>query len=67
MRGGFRMSCVLPSSRRAFAGHLCSGRVAVEWATEQGETVAVARSRYAYGLPRSFTRVCHELPTAPES
>jgi len=45
MRGGFRISCVRRSARRALARQVSSGRVAVEGAMEQGEIVAAARSR----------------------
>jgi hypothetical protein len=45
MRGGFRISCVRPSSRRTLVRQLSSGRVAVGWAMEQGEPVVAARSR----------------------
>jgi len=59
MRGGFAF---LASGRHRDAtspDRFPEARVAVEGGIEQGETVAAARNRYTYGLPRSSTRVCH--------
>jgi hypothetical protein len=56
MRGGFRISCVRPTSRRTFARQLSSGRVAVEGAIEQGETVATAQPAHLW--PASVVYTC---------